>query len=217
MENNSIQTSNITELFSLKHGIEIKDAEELLAVMEEVHYRKGEILMHEGEVCSSFYIIKDGLWRGFYMRDGNDTSLWFAYEGETIFSTSGYISNKPSMVSIEAMTDSTLYKISKNELETFFCSSISRANMGRHIFEKEFLAIEEKLINTGSPQAKERYLKLLEKDPELLKHVPLKHIASYLYVTPQSLSRIRADIAKKYRLAGLKFFKILYTMKKEKE
>ena len=196
MENNSIQTSNITELFSLKHGIEIKDAEELLAVMEEVHYRKGEILMHEGEVCSSFYIIKDGLWRGFYMRDGNDTSLWFAYEGETIFSTSGYISNKPSMVSIEAMTDSTLYKISKNELETFFCSSISRANMGRHILEKEFLAIEEKLINTGSPQAKERYLKLLEKDPELLKHVPLKHIASYLYVTPQSLSRIRADIAK---------------------
>lgn len=196
MENNSIQTSNITELFSLKHGIEIKDAEELLSVMEEVHYRKGEILMHEGEVCSSFYIIKDGLWRGFYMRDGNDTSLWFAYEGETIFSTSGYISNKPSMVSIEAMTDSTLYKISKNELETFFCSSISRANMGRHILEKEFLAIEEKLINTGSPQAKERYLKLLEKDPELLKHVPLKHIASYLYVTPQSLSRIRADIAK---------------------
>lgn len=196
MENNSIQTSNITELFSLKHGIEIKDAEELLSVMEEVHYKKGEILMHEGEVCSSFYIIKDGLWRGFYMRDGNDTSLWFAYEGETIFSTSGYISNKPSMVSIEAMTDSTLYKISKNELETFFCSSISRANMGRHIFEKEFLAIEEKRINTGSPQAKERYLKLLEKDPELLKHVPLKHIASYLYVTPQSLSRIRADIAK---------------------
>ncbi len=196
MENNSIQTSNITELFSLKHGIEIKDAEELLSVMEEVHYRKGEILMHEGEVCSSFYIIKDGLWRGFYMRDGNDTSLWFAYEGETIFSTSGYISNKPSMVSIEAMTDSTLYKINKNELETFFCSSISRANMGRHILEKEFLAIEEKLINTGSPQAKERYLKLLEKDPELLKHVPLKYIASYLYVTPQSLSRIRADIAK---------------------
>lgn len=196
MENNSIQTSDITELFSLKHGIEIKDAEELLSVMEEVHYRKGEILMHEGEVCSSFYIIKDGLWRGFYMRDGNDTSLWFAYEGETIFSTSGYISNKPSMVSIEAMTDSTLYKISKNELETYFCSSISRANMGRHIFEKEFLAIEEKLINTGSPQAKERYLKLFEKDPELLKHVPLKHIASYLYVTPQSLSRIRADIAK---------------------
>lgn len=196
MENNSIQTSDITELFSLKHGIEIKDAEELLSVMEEVHYKKGEILMHEGEVCSSFYIIKDGLWRGFYMRDGNDTSLWFAYEGETIFSTSGYISNKPSMVSIEAMTDSTLYKISKNELETFFCSSISRANMGRHIFEKEFMAIEEKLINTGSPQAKERYLKLLEKDPELLKHVPLKYIASYLYVTPQSLSRIRADIAK---------------------
>lgn len=197
MENNDcIQKSNITELFSLKHGIDIKDAEELLSTMEEVHCRKGEILIHEGETCSSFYIIKDGLWRGFYMRYGNDTSLWFANEGETIFSTSGYISNKPSMVSIEAMTDSTLYKASKNDLEIFFCSSISRANMGRHIFEKELLAIEEKLIETGSPQAKERYLKLLEKAPELLKQVPLKHIASYLYVTPQSLSRIRADIAK---------------------
>lgn len=136
MENNSIQTSNITELFSLKHGIEIKDAEELLSVMEEVHYRKGEILMHEGEVCSSFYIIKDGLWRGFYMRDGNDTSLWFAYEGETIFSTSGYISNKPSMVSIEAMTDSNLYKISKNELETFFLFVHIQSEHGKTYFRK---------------------------------------------------------------------------------
>lgn len=191
------QIKSIIELFSFKHGIAQQDTEELLSMMEQIDYKRGEILMHEGEICSDFYIIKSGIWRGYYMNDGNDTSLWFAYEGEVIFSTSGYISNKPSMVSIEAMTNSTLYRISKNELEKFFYSSISRANMGRLIFEKEFLSVEEKLVDTGIPQAKERYLKLLEKDPELLQHVPLKHIASYLYVTPQSLSRIRADIAKK--------------------
>ena len=64
------------------------------------------------------------------------------------------------------------------------------------MFEREFLVFEERLINEGATQAKERYLSLLEQMPELLQHVPLKHIASYLYITPQSLSRIRAELAK---------------------
>ena len=65
------------------------------------------------------------------------------------------------------------------------------------MFEREFLVFEERLINEGATQAKERYLKLLENTPELLQYVPLKHIASYLYITPQSLSRIRAELSKK--------------------
>lgn len=69
--------------------------------------------------------------------------------------------------------------------------------MGRNLFEHLLMDMETWLIHSGSSQAKERYLALLEKEPELLRYVPLKYIASYLYITPQSLSRIRAELARK--------------------
>lgn len=82
-------------------------------------------------------------------------------------------------------------------MEVFLNSSIESANLGRKLVEQDFLVAEERIVATGSiPQAKERYLDLLKRDPMLLKHVPLKYIASYLFITPQSLSRIRAELAK---------------------
>ena len=102
-----------------------------------------------------------------------------------------------SPIYIEAMTDSTLYVISKSKMEVFLNSSIESANLGRKLVEQDFLVAEERIVATGSIiQAKERYLNLLKRDPLLLKHVPLKYIASYLFITPQSLSRIRAELAK---------------------
>lgn len=71
------------------------------------------------------------------------------------------------------------------------------ANFGRILFERQFLDLETWLISTAVPRAKERYLRLLEDNPELLLYVPLKYIASYLWITPQSLSRIRAELAER--------------------
>ena len=74
----------------------------------------------------------------------------------------------PSLVSIEAMSDSRVYRISKSKLETFFSSSVLFANIGRIIFERQFLDMENWMINGGAAQAKQRYLTLLEQNPELL-------------------------------------------------
>lgn len=185
------------DIFSKKYNLNSKDAAELLALMEPVSYRRGEVLVHEGELNTAFYLIGQGIWRGYYLRNGVDVSIWFATTGESLFSTHGYMGGRPSGTTIEAMSDSLLYRIGKQELEAFFHSSAAAANLGRRMFEREFLAFEERLINEGATQAKERYLSLLERMPELLQHVPLKHIASYLYITPQSLSRIRAELARK--------------------
>ena len=185
------------DIFSKKYGLATDEAARLLSLMEPVSYRRGELLVSEGELNTSFHLIGQGIWRGCYLRNGSDVTIWFASTGESLFSTRGYMGGKPSNVSIQAMSDSLLYRIGKSELESFFNSSISAANLGRKMFEREFLVFEERLINEGATQAKERYLKLLENTPELLQYVPLKHIASYLYITPQSLSRIRAELSKK--------------------
>ena len=158
--------------FCEKYSLPITASLQLLAKMEKLHFRKGDFLVQEGERNSNFYIISKGIWRGHYLNDG-------------------------LVASIEAMCDSELYGISKAKLESFYASSAELANFGRRLFEQQFLGLENWIISGGSPRAKERYLTLLEENPELLQYVPLKHIASYLWITPQSLSRIRAGLGKK--------------------
>lgn len=87
------------------------------------------------------------------------------------------------------MCDSVAYCISRTALNQLFASSIGLANLGLRLMDHQFLQQENWLISSGSPRAKERYLNLIKETPELLQYVPLKHIASYLWITPQSLSR----------------------------
>lgn len=150
--------------------------------------------MHEGAKNSNFYLIKHGIWRAYYHKNGVDNTIWFASEVEVAFSVWGFVDNAHSLISIEAMCDSTAYCISRTALNQLYASSIGLANLGLNLMEHQFLGQENWLISAGSPKAKERYLTLIKETPELLQHVPLKYIASYLWITPQSLSRIRASL-----------------------
>jgi CRP-like cAMP-binding protein len=156
--------------------------------------RKKEAIVIEGERNSNLYLIKEGIWRGHYLKDGTDTTIWFASVGEIAFSIWGYADNSISQISIEACNDSIAYSIPRHLLTKLFDSSLGLANLGRRLMEQQLLTTENWLLSNDSPRAKERYLTLIRETPELLQHVPQKHIASYLWITPQSLSRIRAKI-----------------------
>ena len=184
------------EKFRNRYQLSEADASALLSHMEEVRFKKKEVIVQEGTKNTNLYLIKEGIWRGHYLKDGVDTSSWFASKGEAAFSVWGYVDNSYSQISIEAMSDSIAYCISKAALNELYSTSIGLANLGRRLMEHQLLTTENWLISAGSPRAKERYLTLIKETPELLLHVPLKYIASYLWITPQSLSRIRAGIGK---------------------
>lgn len=170
---------------------------ELLSHMTEVSFPKGELVIKEGERNSNLYLLKKGIWRAYYLTDGTENSLWFAGPGEIAFSSWGYVDEVSSQINVESVNDSVAYCISKAELEALFSHSIEMANFGRKIFEREILSVDySTLAYSTPPTAKERYLTLMEENPELLQDVPLKYLASYLYITPQSLSRIRAGLRK---------------------
>ena len=184
------------EKFRNRYQLSEADASALLSHMEEVRFKKKEVIVQEGTKNTNLYLIKEGIWRGHYLKDGVDTSIWFASKGEAAFSVWGYVDNSYSQISIEAMSDSIAYCISKAALNELYSTSIGLANLGRRLMEHQLLTTENWLISAGSPRAKERDLTLIKETPELLLHVPLKYIASYLWITPQSLSRIRAGIGK---------------------
>ena len=184
------------EKFQNRYQLSEADISALLSHMEEVRFKKKEVIVQEGTKNTNLYLIQEGIWRGPYLKDGVDTSIWFASKGEATFSVWGYADNSYSQISIEAMSDSIAYCISKTALNELYSTSIGLANLGRRLMEHQLLTTENWLISAGSPRAKERYLTLIKETPELLLHVPLKYIASYLWITPQSLSRIRAGIGK---------------------
>lgn len=178
-----------------KYKVSETDIQTLLDCMEEVHFKKRELIVREGTKNNNLYFIRTGIWRAYYHKEGVDTTIWFASDGEAAFSVWGYVDNAYSLINIEAMCDSIAYRISRTALNQLFSSSIGLANLGLRLMDHQLLLQENWLISSGSPRAKKRYLTLIKETPELLQYVPLKHIASYLWITPQSLSRIRAEIA----------------------
>lgn len=146
------------EKFSRKYNLPAADCLRLIGLMERRVFRKGECVVRQGERNADFYVVSRGIWLGHYLDDGADVSVWFAGEGEALFSTWGYVGNEVSKISIEAMCDAELYGISKADLEAFFARSAGAANFGRRLFEEQFLALENWMLSGGAPRAEERYL-----------------------------------------------------------
>jgi len=181
---------SILEVYSLSPI----DLELLIRSGEEIYIPKGESIFREGEVCRSGYIVKEGIWRAYHIEDGREITVWFVVPGELAFSSWGYIDDKPSELTLEA---SAALRYSKESFEDLFTTSMDLAVWQRKMLERMILNTDQSLIDIYKPGATERYKTLVEKMPYIIRNVPLKDIAGYLGMTPQSLSRIRAQLVKK--------------------
>lgn len=136
-----------------KYKVLESDVQTLLGCMEEVHFKKRDLIVREGTKNSNLYFIKTGIWRAYYHKDGADATIWFASDGEAAFSVWGYADNAYSLINIEAMCDSVAYSISRATLNQLYHSSIGLANLGLRLMDHQLLLQENWLINSGSPRA----------------------------------------------------------------
>lgn len=160
----------------------------------EVEYTKGHRLFGANRVERDIYFIKKGIVRAYIYSDDNEVTFWFGKEGDTVVSMKSYVNNEKSYENIELLEDCVLYKLNVGELYRYFSTDIHIANWGRKFAEQELLKTEERLIARLFGKATERYVELIKNTPELLQRVQLSYIASYLGITPVSLSRIRAKL-----------------------
>lgn len=158
----------------------------------EVHFAKNELITRAGEIENSLYYLTKGIVRFFYYNPTTDkeTTVEFLFPDQFFLSFTSFVQHTPSLLSIQALKSVTAYKIGREHLQAL-------------IQQKEYLQIktdilEYLLIKTLDREAQlllqspeEIYRSLLEKDPQLIQNIPLKHIASYIGITPQALSRIR--------------------------
>lgn len=176
----------------------LNENEELLLrrTMRTLHFPKGSMVIGEGKIDDSVYFIRKGVWRAFIARDGEEATLWFAVPGETVFSSWGYIKELPSRFTISSSSDSVAVELKKSTIQKLAETSPSIMNWLQELYVDILLNNDDLLVDLSSPKAEKRYLAFMKKMPEIFHEVPLKDIAGFIGVTPQSLSRIRAGLGK---------------------
>lgn len=142
---------------------------------------------------NSIYFISKGLVRAYTKTDEDDIIFWFGTEGDCIIPMYGYIHSNYSYEEIVLLEDSELYKLDGDKLQALSKENLTICNWGRKLAENELIKTEERLIARQTKSAKERYTNLMTHYPHFLQQIPLQYIASYLGITPVSLSRIRNE------------------------
>ena len=167
--------------------------DKLKLIWNEISYPKGYVLINRDKIERDVYLIKQGIARAYIEVDGKDVSIWFGMENDIIISAQGYVNGEKGYETIELLEDAVLYKMDLGQLQQLYRQDIEVCNWARQLIEKEFVGTEHRLISNLSMSATERYLQLLKEKPEILQRVQLRHIASYLGISSEHLSRIRAN------------------------
>lgn len=168
--------------------------EEIDAARPLFRYRflpRGSYFLQRGEVCTEIAFIEEGLLRAWYLVDGKEITRTVDHEGEFCTAIASFIRQEPSKQAIEALVDTKVWCISHADLESLYQRFSGWQILGRKIFEQLYINLEKRVITLLSTNARERYLRLLQEEPEIVQQVPLKYVASILGVKPETLSRIR--------------------------
>jgi len=165
--------------------------DELLPLLSIVELKTNEYFLNEGQTCKKLAFIEEGLVRIYYMHDGKEITKCFCRENNITCSYSSMITQTPSESAIQALEDTKLISLSYSSLQKLYEKSMFWQQMGRIAGEREFVIEENHNRSMRNLSASERYKHILVNDSELLQRVPLNHLASYIQVTPETLSRIR--------------------------
>jgi len=155
--------------------------------------RKNQDLQPIGLTCRTIYFINRGLARIYYFKDDIDITESFAFENQIIARVESLFSGKPSRKGIQMLEPSEVVAIYATSLFSLYDAFPDIERLFRKIFEAGYVDTVNRIESLQFHSAEERYRDLLETSPDILKRVPLKLIASYLGITPVSLSRIRAQ------------------------
>ncbi len=193
-EGNALRPSIESVLDKLRE-FEAEADEDYLAAFEMHKFKKGEIILEEGEVPTRFWFLKSGLARLFSIRNGEQVTADFFFSSEFIDLYGSSALQQPSHGTIQLMMDSELYSIKWDVLERLKASYSILHTLEKIVVGCYMRTLELRVFEMNSMSASERYQQLVNAHPYILQQVPVTNIASYLGVKVETLSRIRKKLA----------------------
>ncbi len=175
-----------------------EETEYFHSLLQPLTLPKKSWLLREGEVSEHEAYVMKGCLRKYCMDDdGSEIILQFAIEDWWVGDIDSFNSRTPSQVYIQALEDSELLLIHRDDKEELFRRVPAFERMFRLMLLRSYVVLQDRFVATLARPADERYLRFIEKYPGVVQRVPQHYIASYLGITPEFLSRIRSRMAKK--------------------
>jgi CRP-like cAMP-binding protein len=191
---NELEKINIFRQFT---GFSISELEIIMPYFEQKKFKKKSILLNIGKVSNEVFYLINGCIRLYCEKDGEELSTYFFTENMFAGSYDSFLSRKLSKVAIETLEDCEVLVLSHESLESLYQVFPKMNEFIRKAIEQRFVLLHDLFISYLLNSPEERYLMLIKDRPELLQRIPQHQIASFLGITPVSLSRIRNRVLKK--------------------
>ncbi len=168
-----------------------------ISLLKEKHVYKNNFVLQEAQVCQYISFVNSGLLRAYYLdKEDKEYTIMFAVADWWITDMYCYIHQKPAMLTIQAVEESHIFNLKNDDLEKLYMEVPKFEKFFRIIMQNAYIREQLRIIQNLSLSAEERYHNFLTKYPQIAKQVTQKQIASYLGVTPEFLSTLRANKSK---------------------
>jgi len=182
--------------FNEKVPLTPDEEEQIKAYLTPKKIRKRQYLLQEGEVCKFISFVEKGALRAYSVdTNSNEHIIQFAIEGWTISDLFSFLTQEPATYNIDALEDAELAVITKTAHEELLTSQPKYESYIRMLITGAYIALQRRLTSNISMPADERYNRFTETYPDIAQRVPQHMIASYMGLTPETLSRVRKKIA----------------------
>lgn len=171
-----------------------EDWEFFSSKLQRKYFPKKTNITNIGQVENCISFLEKGIVRVFIPKEEEDITFGFSFENEFISAYDSFLMQSPSQYQLETLAETSVLSISYSGLQEVYQKTKIGNLIGRLVAERLFILKSNRALSLLNDSAEQRYLNLFTERPNLIKEIPLKYIASYIGVTPQSLSRIRKQI-----------------------
>jgi CRP/FNR family transcriptional regulator, anaerobic regulatory protein len=187
--------SSMAKYLRTMANISEKEEEEFPLLFKPVSIKRYDHFIRQGETCNKVAYIAGGIFRFYNYKDSSEITSDFSFHDSFLTSYISLITQQPSGISVQALEDSDLLLIDYKTLLRKYDESHNYERIGRLIAEQTFISSSVHLLGLLNNFAEEKYLNLINKAPHLVQRIPLHYIASYLGISPETLSRIRKKLS----------------------
>ena len=192
MPNVSITTRDVARELARRYSTMRQDELDMLeSILVPMKFAKNELVLKEGETCTNIYWVVKGLVRQFYFKNDKEVTEYMATENTIVMCIESLFREQPTVLQIKALEPTILIAIPKADLEAVAMKSVNIQILFRKILEESLILSQHHADMLRFETAQDRYQKLVKNQPQLILRAPLVYIASYLQMTPETLSRVR--------------------------
>ena len=187
---------NLIKKIKSSHNLSLEAEEYLSSISQKKTFSKGEVLIRQGQNVNKIYFVTDGCLRSYCIdKNGKEHTLQFAIKNWWISDYIAIYNNEPATLTVECLKGSSVIEFDAKKLNGVFTLFPEYEPFQRNLLERHVVSLHQRILNQLQLTASERYDLFLEQYPDIEQYTRNYHIASYLGITTESLSRIRKEIA----------------------